>query len=390
MTDRGSFYHSKIKKVFNYFGLICDTDSHTVDNINFFTHPNNKIYYNENFTYDDLFSNILKFINDNKCKNLFHYIPTECQTDYFVLELQNSLIGDFSRIQKFDAELEKLDSNLYIVMGSHEPELYNRFIEESKIKRFKILYWPTYLIQHTFEQLRTEHLDNIGLQFEEEYKIKNWKSIIINKNFNKLYIHLNGKPRIHRKMVMDLLVKHNMFDLGYNSWNSNGDFGDIISSEQYESKYWKEEIINLDDYVSQKKNFTDEFSDVILNPNALFNLVGETSMDVPYVTEKIYRCFFIKQPFIAYGSKGINKEVVKYGFKLFDNIIDYSFDDIDDPIERFDGMLVELKKLKDLDYTELYNQMEDILNYNKNKCFELMENDEFIPNELITLYENRN
>ena len=65
MTDRGSFYHSKIKKVFNYFGLICDTDSHTVDNINFFTHPNNKIYYNENFTYDDLFSNILKFINDN-------------------------------------------------------------------------------------------------------------------------------------------------------------------------------------------------------------------------------------------------------------------------------------------------------------------------------------
>ena len=25
-----------------------------------------------------------------------------------------------------------------------------------------------------------------------------------------------------------------------------------------------------------------------------------------------------------------------------------------------------------------------------NKCFELMENDEFIPNELIKLYENRN
>jgi hypothetical protein len=100
--------------------------------------------------------------------------------------------------------------------------------------------------------------------------------------------------------------------------------------------------------------------------------------------------FLYKTTIIAYGSKGINKEVVKYGFKLFDNIIDYSFDDIDDPIERFDGMLVELKKLKDLDYTELYNQMEDILNYNKNKCFELMENDEFIPNELIKLYENRN
>ena len=48
------------------------------------------------------------------------------------------------------------------------------------------------------------------------------------------------------------------------------------------------------------------------------------------------------------------------------------------------------KKLKDLDYTELYNQMEDILDYNKNKCFELMENDEFIPNELIKLYENKN
>lgn len=113
-------------------------------------------------------------------------------------------------------------------------------------------------------------------------------------------------------------------------------------------------------------------------------------MDVPYVTEKTFRCFFFKQPFIAYGAVRQNKEILKYGFKLFDNIIDYSFDDEVDSLKRFELLVSELKKFKNKDYNEIYNQIEPILEHNRNRVYELLINDEFIPKELLKIYENRN
>ena len=53
-------------------------------------------------------------------------------------------------------------------------------------------------------------------------------------------------------------------------------------------------------------------------------------------------------------------------------------------------MLKELNKFKDLDYNELYNKMEEVMDFNKNRLFEILKNDTFIPQELQNLYENRN
>jgi len=376
------------KLVFDYFSTLCDNRTYTVDNLNYFTHPNDS-----NFSSPEdntkILSKVIKFMNERDVQNLFHFIPTECTTDYLTPAHKRNSI-DYQLLIDFDNELEKSNKNFYVVAGGYETKIHNELLNEMNLKRFKVLYWPTYLIEHTLGQLRAEYLEDKNLNQKEIYEIENWDSVVINKNFKKLYIHFNGKPRRHRLMVMDLLVKQDLFDLGDNSWNHIGYAGDILPKVDYIPEYWKEEIINLDDYTSNTKKHRDEFSDKILNPNCLFNLVGETSMDVPYVTEKIFRCLFIKQPFIAYGAKRINKEILNYGFKLFDNIIDYSFDDIDEPIERFDKMLQELKKFKDLDYNELYNKMEDVMDYNKNRLFEILKNDTFIPQELQNLYENRN
>ena len=376
------------KLVFDYFSTLCDNRTYTVDNLNYFTHPNDS-----NFSSPEdntkILSKVIKFMNERDVQNLFHFIPTECTTDYLTPAHKRNSI-DYQLLIDFDNELEKSNKNFYVVAGGYETKIHNELLNEMNLKRFKVLYWPTYLIEHTCQQLNAEYAEGMDLGFNQDYNVENWNEVVINKNFEKLYIHFNGKPRIHRLMVMDLLVKQDLFDLGDNSWNFMGCLSDIVSRDKYIPQYWKEEIINLDNYTSNTKTHRDEFSDKILNPNCLFNLVGETSMDVPYVTEKIFRCLFIKQPFIAYGAKRINKEILNYGFKLFDNIIDYSFDDIDEPIERFDKMLQELKKFKDLDYNELYNKMEDVMDYNKNRLFEILKNDTFIPQELQNLYENRN
>ena len=357
---------------------LVQSETHTIDGENFFISPNLLEFDRNSFK-----ENYLKFIKKNKPKNIFCYLPTECHTPL----IQEFLVDYFKNNYKLDlfdfhSMLEENDCTVYYIIGSHNPELYNRFFDETKIDRIKFIYWPTYLITHTFT------LCFHGLMIDNKHK-----NLDLNKNFEKLFINYNNRPRIHRKIMMDLLVKNNLFDVGRNSWNNLStkiSGTDIVSTWEYQTKYWNEVLINLDEYKSENKNYNEEHSDTMLNPDALFSLVGETSMDVPYVTEKTYRCFFFKQPFIAYGAKGQNKEIIKYGFKIFDDIIDYSFDDESNYIKRFEGLLEQLKKLEKLDYNELYEKMNSVLEHNQKRVYELLSKDELVPKELLKLYENRN
>tara|TARA_Y100000389_G_scaffold60360_1_gene56527 strand:+ start:165 stop:1343 length:1179 start_codon:yes stop_codon:yes gene_type:complete len=370
------------RSIFGYFMKLSATKEKTADNVNFFGQVN---YFESDSSMLD--SKYIEFAKNKNCKNIFSILPTECKslfTDRMLLDYYKRDGNEYLEGRNLDSTLNELDSNLYFVFGSHEPELYTNFFKNTKPTRIKILFWPTYLITHTF------YLYYSGLVDNPKSKYKNLD--LVNK-FEKLYINYNNRPRIHRKIMMDVLCKENLLNDGFNSWNvySNNHNGtDIITSTNYKTECWEEKIMNLDDYKSKNKNYLEEHSHTLLYPNALFSLVGETSMDIPYVTEKTYRCFFFKQPFIAYGAKRQNKEILKYGFKIFDNIIDYSFDDEPDNLKRFELLVNELKKFKNKDYNEIYNQIEPILEHNRNRVYELLLNDEFIPKELLKVYENRN
>lgn len=370
------------KSIFGYFINLSQTKEKTNDGINFLGQIN---FFEENRDKPHL--KYIEFAKNKNCKNIFSMLPTECHSPLFgmlLLDYFDREGNEYPEGRNLDSTLDELDSNLYLVYGSHEPELYNYFFKKNKSKRIKILYWPTYLITHTF------YLYYDGLINNQK---STYKDLNLIKKFERLYINYNNRPRIHRKMMMDILCKENLLNDGFNSWNAlsnNYNGTDIVTSIEYKTKCWEEKITNLDNYKSKNKNYLEEHSPTMLFPNALFSLVGETSMDVPYVTEKTFRCFFFKQPFIAYGAVRQNKEILKYGFKLFDNIIDYSFDDEVDSLKRFELLVSELKKFKNKDYNEIYNQIEPILEHNRNRVYELLINDEFIPKELLKIYENRN
>ncbi len=367
------------KSVYSHFIILGNTETKTEDNVNYFGQSN---YFEGDRS--DLFTEYLNFAQRENCKNIYSLIPTECHSPLF----QQFIIQHFGKegitkpFYDFDKKLDELDCNLYYVYGSYNSELYKKFESESNLKRIKVLYWPTYLITHTFNLYYTGFIQN-----------GKHESLDLIQDFEKLYINYNHRPRIHRKIMMDLLCKRNLLDDGFNSWNeiSNINNGtDIVTSYNYNTECWKEEILNLDDYKSKDKDYLEEHSPTMLKPNALFSLVGETSMDVPYVTEKTFRCFFFKQPFIAYGAKGQNKEILNYGFKLFDNIIDYSFDDEPVHIKRFELLLNELEKFKNQNFNDIYKKVEPILEHNRKRVYELLLKDEFIPKELLEIYENRN
>lgn len=210
----------------------------------------------------------------------------------------------------------------------------------------------------------TGHLDaeqeyEVWLQNYEKiynvYPMNNWfwrhrdwtvdcgNEVSIDKNL--WYCCLQNRPRQHRLATtvylyyLDLLkhglVSSNVYNLKnkFNPWEF--DKTDILK-EQIESI---EKILPLS---------LDVFGDIDkclpndLNPDiygkTLINLVSETFyfendnnfVSEMFITEKTYKVFTSYQIPVIIGPRGIVNRLRNYGFDMFDDIVDHSYDDLDD------------------------------------------------------------
>jgi hypothetical protein len=82
--------------------------------------------------------------------------------------------------------------------------------------------------------------------------------------------------------------------------------------------------------------------------DSYINIVLETNIYCPVITEKIFKPIIAGVPFIWYGYHGILKYLESKGYKKYP-FIDYTFDLIEDPIERRYSVITEIKRLKTLD-----------------------------------------
>ena len=115
-----------------------------------------------------------------------------------------------------------------------------------------------------------------------------------------------------------------------------------------------------------------------LSINALklsdFNLVIESYFDskdyfytTPLVTEKTYRNFLYKKPFILLSQYHSLKLVKKLGYKTFSPFIDESYDDIEDNDLRFKTAMNEAMRLINLNddkFKELMSNINSVLDFN--------------------------
>lgn len=83
-----------------------------------------------------------------------------------------------------------------------------------------------------------------------------------------------------------------------------------------------------------------------------FNVISETSSETDddswsevFITEKTFKAFAYRQLPIWNGVRGTVNVVRQMGFDVFDDIIDHSYDDIDNEEERQTQVINELKKL---------------------------------------------
>ena len=124
--------------------------------------------------------------------------------------------------------------------------------------------------------------------------------------------------------------------------------------------------------------------------SGLFHVVTETIFydEKLHLTEKIFKPIVARRPFLLVGAPGNLAYLKSYGFKSFDQWIDERYDLETDPDQRLAKIVNELDKLCKLSESELmnmYEQMQDTLEYNFNWFYAGFR--EQITNELVDNFE---
>lgn len=324
---------------------------------------------------------ILKIAKNEECFVLFNNV-TEAQIPFnsysvILFEVINEI-------------LEKNKSIMYMLHGAPMQPAYNKNIQQLfynehsndnnsiyRLNNIKTLHWPTYYLHWTYNQIKPRY---------SEYDIE---TLGVEKNFEKLYINYNHRAHYHRCLMIDDLVKFKLFDYGFNSWiYINNEF-----TNNYDFKYWKPEVLKIDEFnlgFSDYGDFKDWpnnnlFTESLLKPNSFLNLVTESLTDIIFLSEKTWKPILLEQPFIILGSRNQNLELLKYGFKLYDEIFDYSFDSEEDLQFRVVGIINNLNRIKNKDYNELYDLIKEKIKFNKNRALQIIKNYEYFPIELIEM-----
>lgn len=268
---------------------------------------------------------------------------------------------------KLNSVCSELGSIFYFIFSTNDEEFYKNDLKFN-LSNIKLLFFPTHLLHLTYTTF-----------------VANNKQIeIIKPGFDTIFLNFNGKPHYHRCLTVDKLFEHDLVKYGKVSWNNlrykmnDGSY----ASHDYKFKFWEEKIMKVDNY----SNF--EITSDIMETSTFMALVSESNDDLFFVTEKTFRSLLIGQIFYCIGSKGQNLKLKEFGFELYDEIFDYSFD-LENTIEqRVEGVVTNLKKLINADLYSLYNKVLPKIEYNQKLCFDYLKNDPFIPEKMVSLFKS--
>jgi hypothetical protein len=202
--------------------------------------------------------------------------------------------------------------------------------------------------------------------------------------FSKVFISFNNlinEKRSYRLTLVAMLIKSDLHKYGYISM-SQEDTVKKIKNELYspysilskESKYLiyhtllpNPPVLIIDANITiGTLSANDDLETLSLG---LFHVVTETIFydKKLHLTEKIFKPIVARRPFLLVAAPGNLAYLKSYGFRTFDRWIDESYDSEQDSDQRLVKIVNELDKLCKLSESELmqmYQDMQDILEYN--------------------------
>jgi hypothetical protein len=149
-------------------------------------------------------------------------------------------------------------------------------------------------------------------------------------------------------------------------WYLTDELATIVNRWPADLKY--KNFVDIYDQIDQKQ------CQYQLLRQSFLQVVTETAYHYPLVswTEKTFKPFVSKRPFVALGTQGLIKHLHFLGFKTFSRWWSEDYDQIEDPEKRLLAVvdIVEwLCKKSILELHDICNSMQDVLNYNHDYYF---------------------
>lgn len=210
-----------------------------------------------------------------------------------------------------------------------------------------------------------------------------------------LYLSYNRQPRFHRILMLSMLMKEGLFNLGLKSFNALDrnaqwfesifrSFGQIEYYDNVKKLFDQSPIIadcdntNISSSVGDIQNYNQTFISVVTE-----TLTDEGTL---FCSEKTWRSIIVGHPFMILAGKGMLAYLKSQGFKTFSKWINEDYDDMDDQIDRIKCIVGELKRLSKLPLSELKairEEMEPVLIHNKAVMQKRIKDKFFENNEYV-------
>jgi hypothetical protein len=213
------------------------------------------------------------------------------------------------------------------------------------------------------------------------------------------FLFLNGRHRQHRKWLLEKfrttgLLEHSLYTclstlgtagatrlpLWHNEENLMGREAPLrLLPKHYEVDRYSDQIDNLDTTntsLVKHSLFNNEWGEAYLKAepyiDTYFSLVTETIFHDHYSfrTEKIWKPIAMAHPWIAVANAGFYRDMHRIGFKTFGNLIDESFDSIENDLDRIKRIAEVVEDLCRRDLVDFLAASQDICKYNQQRLAE--------------------
>ena len=188
-----------------------------------------------------------------------------------------------------------------------------------------------------------------------------------NKHENKYWDLLLGEASDNKDLLHDVINNHPVLNKTFLTY-----FG-----KDTKKGYWSDDVVRPKKHTAETLGpLADRFNTQIrcsdLIDPAIYNSTHYTAMiettihnDFAMFSEKEAKPVIAQRPFIVFGAKNQLKAFKSLGFKTFDSVIDESYDNIDDKVQRWHQALDSMMALTDKDPIEVYATLKDVLAHNK-------------------------
>jgi hypothetical protein len=272
--------------------------------------------------------------------------------------------------------------NIFMMVNSfNAQEVYESWFDKTE-RKLEVRNYPSFL-ERTVELdkcFRDVGNNNMTLQ-----TFLSTKNIIRDK---KIQMKIRT-PRNHRLYVLFSLLTDNLldnFDFSYldqNNLSNANRLNDFEKDKQFDynkiNEFYRKIPYYLKSENSDKTNVGLGSDTGVSYKDSYFNVCFESYYDLEYISpsEKIFQPILYFQPFVFVGFKGGLKLLKDLGFKTFDNVIDESYDSIENDEDRLEAAYNEIKKLCSLSKDEIHNlywSLEDTLIFNYKHLTEFYNN----------------